>query len=185
MKKVLYHGSRTFFEIPDLSQAKAYKDFGRGFYLTTNREQAARWAVRGLRKDDDKSFGYLYVYEFETDNIEKLKHLELLEYNKEWADVVTRYRNEQETEIKYDLIYDRMADSHYDELVEILEKYYRKSVSFDEVLKVAKCKDGDNDQYCYKTKKALKYIQRNACLKVCNIDGEPQIVEPDITEECE
>lgn len=36
------------FEIPDLLQAKDFKDFGRGGYLTSNLEQAKKWAVRSL-----------------------------------------------------------------------------------------------------------------------------------------
>ena len=30
----LYHGTDAFFENPDLSMCRPFKDFGRGFYLT-------------------------------------------------------------------------------------------------------------------------------------------------------
>lgn len=41
---ILYHGSNIEIMKLDLSKCKPYKDFGRGFYLTTLKEQAARMA---------------------------------------------------------------------------------------------------------------------------------------------
>ena len=35
---VLYHGSYCVVENPDLEKCAAFKDFGRGFYLTTSKE---------------------------------------------------------------------------------------------------------------------------------------------------
>lgn len=46
----LYYGSYTKVEIPDLSMCRREKDFGRGFYLTTDRkpalmpEELRKWA---------------------------------------------------------------------------------------------------------------------------------------------
>lgn len=37
---VLYHGSYCSVENPNLEKCALYKDFGRGFYLTTSKEQA-------------------------------------------------------------------------------------------------------------------------------------------------
>lgn len=42
---VLYHGSYCIVENPDLSKCAIYKDFGRGFYLTTSKEQADRMCI--------------------------------------------------------------------------------------------------------------------------------------------
>ncbi len=41
---ILYHGSNIEITEIDLNKCKPYKDFGRGFYLTTLKEQAARMA---------------------------------------------------------------------------------------------------------------------------------------------
>ena len=38
----LYHGSNMKIEQPDLSHSKPFKDFGRGFYLSADRQQAWR-----------------------------------------------------------------------------------------------------------------------------------------------
>lgn len=36
----LYHGSNTKIEVPDLVHSKPFKDFGRGFYLSADKQQA-------------------------------------------------------------------------------------------------------------------------------------------------
>ena len=36
----LYHGSIVKIEVPDLTHSKPFKDFGRGFYLSPNKQQA-------------------------------------------------------------------------------------------------------------------------------------------------
>ena len=38
----LYHGSNQKIEVPDLVHSKPFKDFGRGFYLSADRQQAWR-----------------------------------------------------------------------------------------------------------------------------------------------
>jgi hypothetical protein len=43
-KLILYHGSNISFDSVDLSMSKDKRDFGRGFYTTTLREQAEDWA---------------------------------------------------------------------------------------------------------------------------------------------
>jgi predicted RNA-binding protein YlxR (DUF448 family) len=36
----LYHGSNQKIEVPDLVHSKPFKDFGRGFYLSADKQQA-------------------------------------------------------------------------------------------------------------------------------------------------
>ena len=40
---ILYHGSNHDFDAVDLSKSKDKRDFGKGFYTTTLREQAEDW----------------------------------------------------------------------------------------------------------------------------------------------
>lgn len=46
----LYHGSYTIVETPDLSLCEKGKDFGKGFYLTTDIEQARNFVPLSVRK---------------------------------------------------------------------------------------------------------------------------------------
>ena len=36
----LYHGSNQKIEVPDLQHSKPFKDFGSGFYLSPDKQQA-------------------------------------------------------------------------------------------------------------------------------------------------
>lgn len=65
----LYHGTDSFFERPDLSKCRPFKDFGRGFYLTPDLAVAKRMAERCVERSDWQGAPkYVYVYDFdETD----------------------------------------------------------------------------------------------------------------------
>lgn len=41
---ILYHGTNVEFDVIDLTKSKPNKDFGRGFYLSDNYEQALNMA---------------------------------------------------------------------------------------------------------------------------------------------
>lgn len=43
---IVYHGSIQSVERPDILHSYRALDFGKGFYVTTIREQAERWAKR-------------------------------------------------------------------------------------------------------------------------------------------
>ena len=45
----LYHGSNTDIDTIDLDQGSQYKDFGKGFYLTPDKETAIRMAIKRSR----------------------------------------------------------------------------------------------------------------------------------------
>ena len=42
----LYHGSIVKIEVPDLVHSKPFKDFGRGFYLSPDKQQAWEMAFQ-------------------------------------------------------------------------------------------------------------------------------------------
>ncbi len=46
---ILYHGSNVEIDGIDLSKSMPYKDFGRGFYLTTISDQSKQMAKRTAR----------------------------------------------------------------------------------------------------------------------------------------
>ena len=46
---ILYHGSNTEIDAIDLGRCVPYKDFGRGFYLTSMPDQAEKMARRTAR----------------------------------------------------------------------------------------------------------------------------------------
>lgn len=69
-KMKLYHGSDVIVDKPKIIAANRPLDFGGGFYLTTNKEQAQKWASRvAMRNGSD--IGYVSCFEFELEKAEK------------------------------------------------------------------------------------------------------------------
>lgn len=58
---IVYHGSNVVVEKPDVNHSFRPLDFGKGFYVTTVRDQAIRWAKR--KAVVDGSTPILNIYE--------------------------------------------------------------------------------------------------------------------------
>lgn len=80
--KLLFHGARNVIELPlDLKYSKENNDFGKGFYLGENFEQASTYIANTSSK---------YVYSFSL-NTNKLK-VEKFNVNTEWMLAIAYYR---------------------------------------------------------------------------------------------
>ena len=96
---VLYHGSYCVVEYPDLEKCAAFKDFGRGFYLTTSKEQAKSFAKisatkaksRGIIPYDEK---FAYISFFKVDNIDDLKSFAFKTADVDWLHCIVANRKD-------------------------------------------------------------------------------------------
>lgn len=150
---VLYHGSDRLFKEPDLSKCKEGKDFGKGFYLTTDYEQAVKWATRKSSRH-----GYVYTYEIRqslVSDTQTYKIKALTQYNKEWLDFVTNSRYKKQDN-EYELIYDKMADSTSAEITDAMELYYLGKLSVFQALDILRVRNIKQCQYCFKTEDIIK-----------------------------
>ncbi len=75
-RTTLYHGSFCEVSSPDLSKCAKYKDFGQGFYLTTDEEQAKSFAKISTRKAQEsgvvpfqQNFGVVSSFEYIPGNL--------------------------------------------------------------------------------------------------------------------
>lgn len=154
--KYLYHGTNQEFETFDLKKAKSFKDFGKGFYLTSSRVQAQKWAEQKAHNADR---AYIYGYKVEPVSEDGWKVLELLKYDKVWVDFICKSRIEGK-ESDYDIIYDRMADNRYTDISDALRNYNEGKIDAEKVVQRIKRKDGlDIDQYCFKSEKAIQLLK--------------------------
>lgn len=97
---ILYHGSKTIVESPEIRIAKYNKDFYFGFYCTLLPEQAIRWATRF------DGTGYLNEYLY-TPN-EHLNVKIFPEMTEEWLDFIVSCRLGHSH--NYDIVEGPMAD---------------------------------------------------------------------------
>ena len=88
----LYHGTNQSFDSIDLMKSKPNKDFGRGFYLSADYEQALNMAKI---KTEQLQEGEPIVMEYKVDEIEmqKLQILRFEEYSEEWAEFILANRS--------------------------------------------------------------------------------------------
>ena len=50
----LFHGSNIKIDVPDLAHSKPFKDFGRGFYLSADKQQAWDIAFQSAKRRREK-----------------------------------------------------------------------------------------------------------------------------------
>ena len=94
---ILYHGSFIEVSKPDLSKCSCYKDFGRGFYLTTSKSQAISFAKISTMKAKGSgkiplTQDYGVVSIFKVRDITKLKQLVYESADKEWLHCIVGHR---------------------------------------------------------------------------------------------
>ena len=98
---ILYHGSNMRVTQIDLSKSRPAKDFGRAFYLSSEKEQAIEMA----RFKVETFGGEITLNEFELDEVEinDLKCLRFDEYNEAWARFILANRATEDKIHDYDI----------------------------------------------------------------------------------
>lgn len=92
---ILYHGTNTDFQQIRLDMSRVGKDFGFGFYLTTDKQVAARQAERKVLQ---YGIGAKIVQSYAMDEkqLDGLKVLRFDSYTEEWADFILMNRQNKE-----------------------------------------------------------------------------------------
>ena len=149
----LFHGSNVNIEKPELSYSSKTKDFGKGFYLTSDFEQAKIWSEKKTTKLGN---GEPIVSKFKFDDTNmsdlKVKIFEIADEN--WFDYVMSNRKNINYNDDYDLVIGPVAN---DGTYEVINLFTRGILSKEQAifrLKTFKLKN----QYTFKTDKALKYL---------------------------
>ena len=154
---ILYHGSYTAIEKPDLSFARLRTDFGKGFYLTPIKAQAENWAKRFYR---EHGTAVLSAYEFLPGPNDKLspdvKILEFDTHNIEWLNFITACRLGQPVDTEWDLVIGGVAN---DKVFDTLQLFFDKLVGAEEAIGRLRY-NKPNMQYCFKTQSLIDgYLQ--------------------------
>ena len=108
----LYHGSTVAVKRPTLRMGRANTDFGKGFYTTTDWEQAARWA-RIRRERSGSESAIVSIFEVD-DNLLQSKDLKIMEYHgatEEWLNFVVANRRTAPLH-EYDIVLGPVANDN-------------------------------------------------------------------------
>ena len=105
---IVYHGSTEIIKAPDILHSYRPLDFGKGFYVTTNIDQAKRWAKRKADLSH-KTVSYINIYELSEEKMD-LKIKTFSEDLIEWIDFVCRCRDGGTEYLNFDVIKGKVAN---------------------------------------------------------------------------
>lgn len=155
----LYHGTTSDFGEIDLTKSKPCKDFGRGFYLSVEVEQAKDFAqTRALLLG-----GSPVITSYESDerlltsNELKVKTFE--DYTEEWANFILANRNNtSNTPIHdYDIVIGPIAN---DRVGLRLVRFSNHDIDMSTLIRKLKFMKGVTIQYYFGTERAIKHLKR-------------------------
>ena len=106
-KLTLYHGSNCDFSTVDLSKAKDRRDFGKGFYTTTLRNQTKEWAETLFARFGGAG---IFVYEFEFEPTEHLSVKQFPKISEEWLNFVRDNRVGSDIQHNFDVVRGAVAN---------------------------------------------------------------------------
>ncbi|MDR1383078.1 MAG: DUF3990 domain-containing protein [Planctomycetaceae bacterium] len=125
---ILFHGSNISFDKVSLDFAKAKRDFGKGFYTTTIKEQATSWA-ENLCKRYKTQTAYLYTFEFSSTGL-TIKMFESL--SREWLDFIIANRVNENTQHHFDVVIGAVAN---DRIMDTISFFLAGIYTVEEALK--------------------------------------------------
>lgn len=127
----LYHGSSVSVPSPLTSVGRRELDFGPGFYVTSIREQAERWARRVcvVRAADTP---IVTTYEFDESALSSdVSCLRLEHYDREWLDFIVSSRRGEEPWRGYDIIEGGVAN---DQVIDTVEDYFAGRITEEQAI---------------------------------------------------
>ena len=151
---LLYHGSSVEVREPRLLKIQRELDFGKGFYTTTDFEQACKWAKRSaVRLGQQQSC--VSVYEVEEEKLSALRVLRFDKPDKDWLRFVVANRKGIAPTEQWDLICGPVAN---DQTMPVIDLFLDGMYDEDETIKrllPQKLKD----QFTFKTQEAILLLQ--------------------------
>ena len=115
---IVYHGSSEIVKQPDILHSYRALDFGKGFYVTSVKEQAERWARRKADLIGGKAIVNQYQMSDETTGLRVKTFSDDLF---EWIDFVCDCRDGKPVYQQHDLIIGKVAN---DKVFRVVDMYH-------------------------------------------------------------
>lgn len=151
----LYHGSNKIIDNPKYDGSRERTDFGRGFYLTPNENQARRWSIKGKRKVVNCyriNKESLKIYKFELN----LEWLLFIIYNRKVGEFDFGLLKERFKYLEdFDIIVGPTAD---DRMYNTLEEFFDGDISLEKTLDILNCMELSY-QYLIRTENGIRNLE--------------------------
>lgn len=158
----LYHGSTIMIDEIQLNKSKPYKDFGKAFYLSVEKEQARELAEARVAFLGGEAI--INEYEFDEqlliENADAPLRIKMFpHYCLEWAEFVWNNRDEQQNfQHDYDIVYGPIAN---DTIGYQMRQFREVHSDLREFLQGLKYHKGETFQYAFCTERAIQYLKKN------------------------
>ena len=154
----LYHGSNVQIKNVDLSQCNPYKDFGKAFYLTSDKAQASE--VAHARVDIFGGEPIISTFTFDESLLVdgSLTYKSFDAYSEQWADFIFMHRDETHVPPymhNFDVVYGPIAN---DRIGLQIRNYRMGNIDRKEFLRRLKYMKGITFQYAFCTIRAIKKL---------------------------
>jgi len=157
----IYHGSIFIVKNPNLEILNYRTDFGKGFYTTTDIEQAKRWTKikkerAQVRNKNEKIKRYINIYEY-TEN-KNLNILKFEEATEEWLKFIFKNRQSDGLIHQNDIVIGPVAN---DNLYQVLVSYENGIYDIEETIKRLKTYllSSQISFHTLKSLECIKYIE--------------------------
>jgi hypothetical protein len=166
---ILYHGSNIEVESIDLSKCRPNKDFGRGFYLTTIKEQAENMARKTAKIYGGNPCITIFSFDEQLFIESNLNIRIFLKPSEEWALFVINNRSRNFQNIssaecnfdnKYDIVCGPVAN---DDIALLFRQFVSGLISVEFLVKEMEYKTLTN-QYSFHTPNAVKFLIKTGTL---------------------
>ncbi len=150
---ILYHGSSVAVREPRLLKIQRNLDFGKGFYTTTDLDQAGKWAKRSAVRLG-KQQAFVSAYEVNDEMLTSLRILRFEKPDKDWLRFVVANRKGIAPIEQWDMICGPVAN---DQTMPVIDLFLDGMYDEDETIKrllPQKLKD----QYTFKTEQAIMLL---------------------------
>lgn len=158
----LYHGSNIEINEIDLNKCRPGKDFGKGFYLNPNYDQAHGMAEKAVRiMMDGDPIVNAFLFDDETCDIDNstLKIKIFDDYSIEWAEfIVSNRRNRSNNPIHpYDIVIGPIAD---DSVGVQIRRFIEGYLPVEKLVEELRFHGDRAIQYFFGTEKAISLLKR-------------------------
>ena len=150
----VYHGSLNQVKKPTIERGRPSTDFGKGFYTTTNFEQAKRWALNKQKTEGGKTKAFVSTYEIDETllNEEKFNIKKFDAPDAEWLSFVVDCR--RAVTHTYDIVFGAVAN---DRIYTTITLYESQILTAEETVARLKVNDYYN-QISFHTDIAIKEL---------------------------
>ena len=159
---ILYHGSNVEVKCPIIKEKLRALDFGAGFYLTSSKQQAERWA-KTVTKRRRLGIATLNVYDLDEKQLDLIEVLRFENADAEWLDFVVANRKELFWANTYDIVIGPVAnDSTLPVIDDYMDGIYTKEEAVKRLLP-----QNLTDQYAFLSNKAIELLKFKGSEIIC------------------